>query len=322
MKFIKAPILLIACAAIALLSSCSKNETATIQGVVYSLNGQQRISQAHVYVDDKGSGYETHSAVDGSFSFDVPSGKHTLYIETGDGNIFKTALDLNLSKGQTLVLDNSQTVLRQRGMLACIQGSFDQIESIVHDSLGYTIDTLQPNDLDVASNLSGYSALFVNCGAPAITQAAYTNLGNFVSGGHSMYVSDYGVDYLLGYYDGSCAPVGGFIPDSVLCTNRSATSAMTLPGVNITSTALATYMGTSTVTIDYDLGGWGMVALYNSGFWDVMMSSPSMGPLLLHTNHYGGLGAGNIYFTTFHNKPNGTISSTAEQLLTYVILNL
>jgi len=33
-------------------------------------------------------------------------------------------------------------------------------------------------------------------------------------------------------------------------------------------------------------------------------------------------GAGRIYFTTFHNEPNGLISSDMKQILDYIILNL
>lgn len=40
--------------------------------------------------------------------------------------------------------------------------------------------------------------------------------------------------------------------------------------------------------------------------------------MLRHTTANGG----NIYFTTFHNEPNGSIGDDMEEMLEYVILNL
>ena len=50
------------------------------------------------------------------------------------------------------------------------------------------------------------------------------------------------------------------------------------------------------------------------------MSDATYGPLMLRNSTYSTNG-GNIYFTTFHNEPNG-VGADVELMLQYVILNL
>lgn len=321
-----------------LFTACKKSETpeiafpvtnnqvqlVTVKGIAYAANGTTPIAYAFVYADEKTSPYHCRSNKEGYFEFQVPVTTKKIIIESGDGNIFKSEITVNLQAGQNVNLEGSQTILNCRGQLAYIAGAFDKIEAIVQDSLGYPITEITNNDLLSMSTLNDYDAIFINCGASnPLDSISYLNLQNFVAQGGSLYVSDYAVNYLLGTYDGTCNRNLGFVDDAKLCTSKNGISGL-VSNVTVNSTGLQAALGTNTINIEFDLGGWEKVTNYDASFWDVMLTDNTMGngPLVLHNQSQGGANSGHIYYTCFHNEPNGAITPTAQTILQYIIMNL
>lgn len=325
--------LMLACLSFALLvSSCRKGDdntvvtTATIKGTVKSENLNKVIGNALVYSDSKTSGHQTRTDHEGRFSLVIPTGHHTIYVETGDGSVFQTSFMVDVTTDQVFDVPEGDSRLHCKGSLAYIAGTFDHIEAVVHDTLGYAITQIQTSDLDNLGTVQTFDGIFLNCGVPStISQQGYDNLGTFVAGGGSVYASDFGLDYIMGIYDGTCNPAGGFVDDSLLCVTRSGSTG-TVPSANITDVNLQNAMGTTTVDLGFDLSGWNMVVNYSSNFWDVWVSAPATGPLLLHSNHLnnGGGAPGNIYWTAFHNGFNSGTggANVSEGILEYVIMNI
>lgn len=297
---------------------------ATVKGTALAANGTTPIAYAFVYADEKTSPYNCRTNKDGYFEFKVPVTTKKIIIESGDGKIFMSEVPVNLKSGETVQLAGSETILDCRGRMAYIAGAFDKIEAIVHDSLGYPITEITNADLANMANINNYNAIFINCGASnPLDSVSYVNLQNFVAQGGSLYVSDFAVCYLLGTYSGTCTRSLGFVDDSKLCTIKSGASGI-VSNVAVNALGLQTALGTSTVNIDFDLGGWEKVTNYDNSFWEVMLSDNTMGngPLLLHNHTQGGNNSGHIYYTCFHNEPNGAITATAQTILQYIIMNL
>lgn len=279
----------------------------------------------------------------GKFSLDVAAGSYNLIIQTGDGDMFRTELAVTVSTAQVLAMDPAETVLKQTGALAYIPGSFDAIEDVI-TALGYNATMIQDSDLDNLTTLLTYNALFLNCGAGGMLDSLkYTNLHLYLEGGGSIYASDFAVDFLTG--DGnwrlpsSAAPVhqhnstvnlsavatcispdlGGFIADSALCTSKTGTSGM-VTGATINDPDIINLLGQSTIDIEYDLSSWEVISNYDIPFTAVI-TDVNYGALAVESSSFGPEG-GKIFYTTFHNRPQGTISTDVEDILEYFILNL
>jgi hypothetical protein len=83
-----------------------------------------------------------------------------------------------------------------------------------------------------------------------------------------------------------CNAVGGFIPDNTLCTTNTG-SALTIPDAQITNTNLTSAIGFSSLSIEYDLGGWQKIITCDTNFWDVLVLNPTtQEPLMIKTNNY------------------------------------
>lgn len=317
-----------------------------ITGVVTSPNGQV-IGSAKVIAGP----YNTLSDANGAFTLNVYHGNYTLIIETGNGSLFQTSLNVTVTTAQVLSLLPSQSTLQQVGTLAYIPGNYDNIQSIIIDSLGYAATAITMNDLSNYSLLSGFDALFLNCGVKEMSgvdmdSLKYTNLSAYLSNHGSIYASDFAVEVLTG--DGhwrQMAPVfstagkhthggngvvplstcmspklGGFISDSSLCTSKSGPSGM-LQGATILDAGIINLLGSNTIDINYDLGGWEVVSTWNTPM-NAIITDTNFGALALKSdrfsNEYGGL----IFFTTFHNEPQGAVSTDVKNILQYFILNL
>jgi hypothetical protein len=323
--------MLIALGTMLSIQACKKDqdtvtEFTTIKGIVMSANLKKPIANALVYADTKTSGYSTRSAKDGKYELKVPVGNHTIYIETGDGSIFQSSFEVNTTQAGNFEVPLSESRLECRGTLAFIHGAYDQIQTVIQDTLGYPITEIFPNDLETPGAWQQYDAIFINCGANSVLSTnGYTNLGDFVSNGGSLYVSDFAMEYLIGYYDGSCAPVGGFIDDSKVCTAKSGNSGL-ITGCSVLNANLQAAIGSSSIDLTYDLGGWEQIVNYDVNYWNVWVADPSGNPLLLQTGQYSnGSGSGlpgNIYFTTFHNEANSIGSDVADDILQYIIVNI
>jgi len=332
------------------LLSCKKDEptaivkTGSISGFVYSKKGG-KLGAVKVYIQDNPS-YATYSNKDGFFMLNAPLGAHKLVIQSGNGHIFMSLVNVIVIENQNLTLTPQQTILNQVGSLAYITGSYDKIQTIIIDSLGYTATQIQVSSLDSFSNISAYQAIFLNCGkSEMLDSLKYANLEHFVSNCGSIYASDWAVEYLTGDNNfksnfvrtkgsntylspkqtNTCTPkIGGFINDSLLCTMKVGQSGI-IDSIDIVSPAIQTLLGKTKMTIHYDLGSWEVIQQLGPQFSVLLQdnTASNYGPLavLLHYNSSCTQG-GNILYTTFHNEPQSGVSPDVQKILQYFILNL
>jgi hypothetical protein len=340
----------------ALFYSCKKDKStpsttipvadAKITGIVKSPNGQV-IGAAKISAGT----FNTVSDKNGAFTLKLKHGDYILTISTGGGSLFKTSVDVSIKEGQELSLDASQTVLLQVGALAYIPGFWDNIESIIVDSLGYNATAISVADLSNYSLLSGYDALFLNCGAleesyDTMDSLKYANLQKYLNNNGSIYASDYAVEFLTG--DGNFKQAvhhtkmtkekmhggnrsdtistcintfaGGFIADSSLCTSKTGPITMVQSAV-ILDTNIINLLGHNTIDIAYNLGNWEKINLFSSPFHQ-MISDSTYGALVVRSDPFSSRYGGLIFYTTFHNEAQSAISSDVEKILQYFILNL
>lgn len=339
-------------------SSCKKDQpepilTGQVTGKVVSMNETTPISMAMVFIDIDGEIYMTFTKNDGTFTLDAPSGTHDLYVESGQGKIFRTVISVDIPKDGEI---NSLPTLKlqQVSNLAYITGTYDNIETIV-SNLGYTATQITISDLDNLTTLQNYSAIFLNCESPIVMDAGkYANLKSFVEGGGSLYVSDYAIDYISGFVDSIST-----VRTGMACTVNS----------NILDVELQSYVGTAQFDIVYNLDGWSQITYLDPKWETLVQSNVTMEPLATrlyttgsgnkemleqdwvtichippgnpsnahtitisvnalpaHLAHGDNVGActgngGTIYYTTFHNEIGGT-SPEIQKILEYFILNL
>lgn len=284
-------------------------KTGKITGKVMSQNGAKAIGGASVFTfDDKYKIYYTTSDADGNFTLDAPVGNHTIHIQTGNGSNFRTEVTANVKNNETLTLDLSQTKLNQVAKIAYVKGSYDKIEDIIL-SLGYTATEITNNDLTNLNTIAQYDIIFLNCGSrkystnQALFPAIDANLAIFVANGGSIYASDWDVSYLVGGTENTsgCAPAGGFVPDSKLCSVNNGSSGI-VPAV-VSNAGLSTALGFSNLNIDFDMGAWQKITNYDPSYWEVLVKDGSNQALMLRTNHFTATG---IPVTPIGNAPNTT----------------
>ncbi len=374
------------------LISCKKEDTpeeivalGNISGKIVAANHTSPIKNATVFTYNNGKVYITHTDMTGSFVLEAPAGNRHLTIQSGDGSMFRTEMDVVVTEGQTTQVSSQAVNLQQVATLAYIPGTFDKIENILVDSLGYTATSITWSMLSNISNISGYDAIFLNCTSesnmPQVTGPTDITLGDYVANGGSLYVSDWAVRALVGQHLNASDPCsierwGGFIADSLLCVRKTGIVS-TVSNAPIVSTSLQAYLNKTTIDeIVYNLVAWEKINYLDASFWETMVTDPTGNPLLIRTNEYtnptkgtinignagnsgysqvcvtvaGGQhitlsvknadvasllaagatsgtcnnenGAGRIYYTTFHNEPNGLIGPDMKNIQEYVILNL
>jgi len=373
-----------------LLISCKKDQApeevvalGSISGKIVAANNTKAIKDAVIFINNGGKLYITHTDTNGSFVLEAPAGNRHLTIQTGDGSMFRTEMDVVITEGQTTQIASQAVTLTQVATLAYIPGIYDEIENILVDSMGYTATALNWSMLTDISNITPYDALFINCTSDmsAITSATDSNLADYVANGGSLYVSDWAVRCLVGQNGGSSDPCsvqrpGGFIADSLLCVRRTGNTGSFL-NAPIVSPSLQAYLNKLNIDeIVYNLPAWEKINYLDASFWETLVTDPTGNPLLIRTNEYtnpnkgtlhigsaannsysqvcvAGTGsghitlsvkasdvppllaagatsgacdnlnsAGRIYYTTFHNEPNGHIGTDMRNILEFVILNL
>lgn len=279
--------------------------TGVVMGKVLAQNGTTPIPMAKVFVDYNGEIYITVTNTDGNFSLVAPAGAQVLNIQTGKGTIFRTQFNVDIPKDGQIQIPNGDLKLSQVANLAYIRGAYDEIEEIIIDTLGYTADELTINDLADINLLSNYAGLFLNCGKYGILDSIkYANLLIFVQNGGSIYASDWAVEYLTGdgnfkstnghtYFGNinkTCTgDIGGFIPDSILCTQKTGPHTWVY-NANILPNDLQTYLGVTTMDIEYDLGSWERIYTCITPPWEVLIEDQTtFGPLAIRMNVAGNL---------------------------------
>jgi hypothetical protein len=324
--------------------STSVTKTGMVTGYVYSKKGG-KLGAVKVFVQDNPV-YSTYSNKDGYFALKTPVGTHRIVIQSGSGHIFMTLVTVTVTENVVTPLNKSQTILNQVGNLAYITGYYDKIQTIIIDSLGYSATQLQISALDSFSSISGYQAIFLNCGKSGnLDSLKYANLSHFVSNCGSIYASDWAVEYLTGDNNfksaitrtkggntpimakqtNTCNPlIGGFINDTLLCTMKSGQIGY-IDSVDIVSPALQILLGKTKMRIHYDLGGWEVIQQLGPLFTVLLQdnTATNYGPLAVLL-HFGGncTQGGNILYTTFHNEPQTGVSGDVQNILQYFILNL
>jgi hypothetical protein len=331
------------------MSSCKKEShdqqtpiesSATISGKVSTPNGTP-VSYANVSVGNK----STHTNKAGEFTLLIPAGAQTVVIQTGNGKLFRKVIQVNLVANQSFRIPDNSCRLTQTGNLAYIPGSYDAIETILIDSLGYTATQIGFADLHDSAVLNTYSALFLNCTGLNMTDLdslSYTNLQNFMLNGSSIYASDWAVEYFTG--NGNWRPfannhkqtgfhnpgnntlascmtpkIGGFVDDSSLCTSKTGITGMVY-SVKILDAGMIVALGKDSIDINYNLGGWEVISVDDAPFVRTMemVTGYPNGAVAVRTVSEGG----NLYYTTFHNHPQSAVSHDIIVVLQYIILNL
>lgn len=348
--------LLIAAALCISSSGCKKNDdttegnsapiNASISGKVHSPTGKS-IGAAEIIAGN----YKTKSDKNGDFSLPVAAGSYQLIIQTGGGNVFKTTVSCSATANQNTALTYTQTKLNQVGDMAYIAGTWDKIETIINDSLGYMAVPITVADLDSSAKIETYDVIFMNCGAlnsDHMDSLRYANLNSFMQNGGSIYASDYAVEFLTGdgYYRqgnsstqwafrnnnhtasglqvlSTCttADFGGFIQDSSLCTSKIGSSGI-IANAHISDANLVVLLGKDSIDIDYNLGSWERIGLLDAPFTSIINDPSTNEPLAATTDFNGNYPGGKIFYTTFHNEAQGVISSDVQNILQYFILNL
>lgn len=273
----------------------------TIMGRVVAENGTTPLPSVKVFVDYIGEIYLTFTNSEGYFILEAPAGKQLLHVQSGKGTIFRSTIEVEVKEKGIVTIPSGNIKLNQVANLAYIEGFYDNIETILIDSLGYTATELQISDLDNLNTLEQYSAIFLNCGKPGtLTANHYNNLQQFVLNGGSLYVSDWAVEYLIGddallspiernkfttnlsQHQKSCTPrTGGFIDESELCTMKEGQATM-LTNVQIVPQDIQVYLGKTTVDIEYDLGAWEVIKTLSND-WEILLedNTHGYGPLAI-----------------------------------------
>lgn len=297
-----------------IINSCKKDDDeqkdqtivkGVIEGIVYAENGTTPIPLASVFLDYKEEVYFTQSDHNGFFSLTAPVGEHTLYIQVGQGNIFRTELKVQIVEDETTELPDMEVRIGQEAELAYISGTYDEIEYIVTEGLGYEITEIFVGDLNDLPLMLNYAAIFLNCNfSSSLNENQWTNLHSYVVNGGSLYVSDWAVNALIGnvgkfnnpdrsnhlvknnIFKGDCFDrQGGFIPYDELCTERQGV-ATNIENADIESLSLSTWLGQETIDVHFDLPSWEVILNYGE-IWEVLIadnSTDGFGPLAIRTN--------------------------------------
>jgi hypothetical protein len=132
-----------------------------IQGTVVAANGITPLPGVNVFVDDAGEIYLTLTNKEGNFTLKAPIGTHEVNYQAGHGKIFRSSSSHEIVEDETR--QAGFQVLSQQAQLAYIAGQYDDIQTIIIDSLGYTATKLTVTDLASLANLTPYQAIFYPC---------------------------------------------------------------------------------------------------------------------------------------------------------------
>ena len=253
-------------------------------------------------------------------------------IQTGDGSMFRTEMDVVITEGQITAIASQPVQLTQVANLAYIPGIYDKIENILIDTMGYTATPLTWGMLTYLPGITAYDAIFINCTGEAdlqqITPLTDNNLADYVANGGSLYVSDYADRSLVGAHLSSSNPCnierpGGFIADSLLCVRRSGIVS-TVTNAPIISTSLQAYLNkTSIDEIVYNLPAWEEIHYLDNNFWETMITNPTGAPLLIRTNQYSNSTKGTLTIGTPANNgySHVCVTGTGNQHFTLNVRN-
>ncbi len=303
-------------ALVLMFSSCQKDKEGDdttynygyVKGTVYTPSGVP-IPAANVFIDVEGEIFIVRTDKNGYFYLRAPEGERVINVQGGDGSLFRSQYTIEIKADEVTAIPDNYLKVAQAVEFAYIPGAYDQIETILIDSMGYTADMLDVTDLNNPALLATYGAIFLNCGkSGAMDSTKYANLNDYVMNGGNLYASDYAVEYLTGDGNvfamnpvnftphkhqpvsnsnpksGCLSPeVGGFIDDATLCTDKEGPSTM-LYQVNIVDTMIQAFLGKTTIDVEYDLGAWEIIKDLTTP-WEILIQDPvTYGPLAARMN--------------------------------------
>jgi hypothetical protein len=283
-----------------------------IEGYVVAANGTTLLPGVNVFVDDAGTLHFTRTNSEGKFLLKSSIGTHTVHFQSGHGTIFRSEAQVTIEENVTH--DMGMQTLSQQAALAYIQGQYDDIQTIIIDSLGYTATQISVADLASLSTMSQYQAIFLNCGkSGAMDSLKYANLHTFVANGGSLYASDWAVNYLSGdgnfrlaggfnddeHHNHTLSPlamktmapcpagdIGGFIADTILCSDRDGASGW-INQADVLAQDLQNAIGGNLIDVEYNLGSWESIKVLDP-VWEVLVrktTTSGQNPLAIRLNY-------------------------------------
>jgi len=308
-----------------------------IAGQVCSPAGNVWLSGANVWVvQDDGSSDTTTTDANGQFLLqNVDVGNRTLDIQKGS---FSTTQAVTVTANQTTTLATPTCV--QSAHVAVVMGDWDAIQNIL-GAVGVTDVTLydgvngtSPTVKDLLTNstlMATYDIIFINCGdyidryPNLFNSQVVANLQNYVAAGGSLYASDWAYDFVeiawpsaIDFYgnDG----VRGAADDGVYGSLTA----------NVADPALAATLGSSSVSLDYNLDIWAVMKSAGAGtnvlvkgdpyYYDDFGFPEDMGTVPLAVWFPVGSNGGSVLYTTFHNESQAT--TDMQKILSYMIFQL
>ena len=305
-----------------LMSGCSEDEPTkpptangvTVSGYVRSINGTTAIQNVNVNLRSEISdnvladSLVTLTNELGYYEFtNVSNGAKKLYFSKGS---FKDTISITVSGG-SVVVDTSHLQIAKP--FAYLFGQYDDIQTIIRDSLGYSVQSITTSTINSNLNLQNYSVIFLNCGTNAlsgITNTGATNLKSFMQSGGRIYASDFAYGTVIKMYPELSGIQNG--------------NSQTITG-NIVDQNLQHYMNASTVQIFYNLGSWYSISptIDQSVNIPFLKATYTTGSGTITNNvvaFYRTESLGKLIFTTFHNEAN--VTAQTIKILKYFIFEL
>lgn len=284
---------------------------ATVQGYVRSINGTTAVANVTVNLKSVQNTTESMTTATNNVGFyqfnNVSNGDKKLIFSKGS---FRDTTIITVGGGIVIV---DTTRLQNIKPFAYLSGQWDNIQTIVHDSLGYNVQSITLTDINNNNNLQQYAIIFLNCGTNAlsgITTSGAANLKSFMQAGNTIYSSDYAYGTVIKIYPELSGSQTG--------NSQNVTA-------NVVSSDLQNYLGKNSVSIIYNLGGWYSI---NPSI-DLNINIPflkasyqtSAGAVNNNVIAFSRIeGQGKLIYTTFHNEAN--VTTDMIKILKYFIFEL
>lgn len=340
--------------ALVALSACNDNTlaptptevgTGGLSGRVCGPSGQHWLADASVYIpiyDDTGEMVmqpETLTDLDGYFTLmGIPEGTWTLHVVK---NSFSTEQEVEIVADQVTELEEPTCIDPYSAHVAVVTGQYDRVEDVIdrvgltdvtiYDGVGSGSGTPASTLLNDLSLLAEYDVVFLNCGMVETglidDPNVISNLRTFVESGGSLYASDWAYDYVEVTW-----------PDAIEFWGDDNTVDAAAWGIDgtiqasVDDSALSTFLGQSSVQLNYDLGAWvvaesaapstrvlvrgAVEALDNSNPFLPQIVPVNSAPLLMMFEH----GDGKVMYTTFHNESQTT--ADMDIILEFMVFEL
>jgi hypothetical protein len=298
------------------LISCgtSSNNPGQVTGSVTSPNGQVTIPGATVNIASY-LAYTKTATTDstGKYTFDnVPDGNYTLTAAKGNwsGQTTISVKDGSVNGDTQIRFDTSPDDI------AVVQGLYDSVETIL-DELGVQYTFIDAADLQDYTIVSSYKIIFLNCGCDttyASDPVVMSNLQNFVAGGRSLYASDWAFEYVEDAWPSAI----DFPSDPYIGQSQNITA-------DVVDSALAAYLGSTTVPITFNLSAWVVMNGVGSGTTihisgDFVTDDGPMTDKPILVSFMPSTGSGRVVYTSFHYEAQ--ITDESKKVLEYFIFSL